>query len=166
MRNSESLALTSHRASSTVKYLTRAASTLLNDLTLRQAPSDATRPSRKAWLSAARKIVHVRFADDFRLADGFLGAVERAVLLRLAGLGACTRQCLGKPGEPLGQHGGRQRRYLNVAECRIDVRLGAVARIHTTLAVDFEELEIAFDGGSHRQRACDAIGKLCATHHA
>src|SRR6202011_1877872 len=72
----------------------------------------------------------------------------------------------GTPGEPPGQRGGRQRRYLNVAECRIDVRLGAVARIHTTLAVDFEELEIAFDGGSHRQRACDAIGKLRATHHA
>src|SRR5215216_3623919 len=63
---SESVALTSRRACATVKYLTRAASTPLKDLTFRQAASDATRSSRNAWLSAARRIVHVRFADDLR----------------------------------------------------------------------------------------------------
>ena len=45
------------------------------------------------------------------------------------------------------------------------MRFGAVARIHGALAVGFKELEIEFDGSSHRQRAYDAIGRLRATHH-
>src|SRR5262249_61908189 len=50
-------------------------------------------------------------------------------------------------------------------EFRADVRVGAVARIHSALAVHFQELEIAFHGSSHRQRTCDAIGRLRTEHH-
>src|SRR6516162_10035216 len=46
------------------------------------------------------------------------------------------------------------------------MRIGAVARIHSALAVGFEEFEIAFDGSSHRERTCDAIGRLRTEHHA
>ena len=46
------------------------------------------------------------------------------------------------------------------------MRLRAVARVDRALAVGFEELEIGFDGSLHRQRTCDAIGRLRATHHA
>jgi hypothetical protein len=45
------------------------------------------------------------------------------------------------------------------------MRVGAVARIHSTLAVRFQELEIGFDGNSYRQRIGGAIGRLRATHH-
>src|SRR5436305_317513 len=46
------------------------------------------------------------------------------------------------------------------------MRIGAMARIHSALAMGFEELEIAFDRSSHRQWTCDAVGRLRATHHA
>src|SRR5262245_37311275 len=46
------------------------------------------------------------------------------------------------------------------------MRIGAVPRIHSALAVRFQELEIAFDGSSHCQRTCDAIGRLRTEHHA
>src|SRR5262249_4168135 len=45
------------------------------------------------------------------------------------------------------------------------MRIGAVSRIHSALAVRFQELEIAFDGSSHRQWTCDAIGRLRTEHH-
>src|SRR5262245_40767256 len=41
-----------------------------------------------------------------------------------------------------------------------------MARVDRTLAVGFEGLEVGFDGSLHRQRTCDAIGRLRATHHA
>ena len=44
--------------------------------------------------------------------------------------------------------------------------VGAVARIDSTLAVGFEELEIGFDGSLHRQRTCNAIDRVRATYHA
>src|SRR5215211_2220485 len=46
------------------------------------------------------------------------------------------------------------------------MRFGPVARVHSALAVGFEKFEILFDGSSHRQRGCDAIGRLHATYHA
>src|SRR6516225_11227312 len=46
------------------------------------------------------------------------------------------------------------------------MRIGAMARIHSALAVRFQELEIAFDGSSHCQRTCDAIRRLRTEHHA
>src|SRR6516162_3746716 len=45
------------------------------------------------------------------------------------------------------------------------MRVGAVARIHSALAMRFQELEIGFDGSSYRQRVSGAIGRLRATHH-
>src|SRR5262249_38247410 len=36
---------------------------------------------------------------------------------------------------------------------------------HWRGAVRFQELEIAFDGSSHRQWTCDAIGRLRTEHH-
>src|SRR6516225_1043897 len=46
------------------------------------------------------------------------------------------------------------------------MRIGAVARIHSALAVRFQEFEIAFDGSSHRQWPCNAIGRPRTEHHA
>src|SRR5262245_49690405 len=46
------------------------------------------------------------------------------------------------------------------------MRIGAVARIHSALAVRFQEFEIAFDGSSHGHRTCDAIDTLRTEHHA
>src|SRR6516165_2992311 len=45
------------------------------------------------------------------------------------------------------------------------MRIGAVP-LHSALAVRFQEFEIAFDGTPHRQRTCDAIGRLRTEHHA
>src|SRR6516164_714259 len=46
------------------------------------------------------------------------------------------------------------------------MRIGAVARIHSALAVRFQEFEIAFDGSSHRQWPCNATGRPRTEHHA
>src|SRR5436190_19398764 len=40
-----------------------------------------------------------------------------------------------------------------------------MARVDRTLAVAFERFEVDFDGSLHRQRTCDAIARLSATHH-
>ena len=50
-------------------------------------------------------------------------------------------------------------RDLKITDFRADVCVSTVAHIHSALAVGFEEFEIAFDGSSHRQRTCDAIGR-------
>ena len=150
-RNSGSLAFTSRRASSTVKYLTRAASTPLKGLTLRQAASEVTRSSRKTWLSAALKIVQVRFADDFAAAHGFSDPSNARCCC------GSRSWCAHAPAPWLGLASHlRSRvvsdRYLYVTEHRIDVRFSAVTLIHDTLAVGIKKLEIDFDGSSHSQR--------------
>src|SRR5262249_1731345 len=89
----------------------------------------------------------------------------RAVLLRPAGFGACTRQRFGEFGEPLGQNGGGQRRHLKVADRRINVRLRAVTGVYRAFPIGFQNLEIVFDSSPHRQWAGDAISNLRAPHH-
>jgi hypothetical protein len=61
-RKSFGQALTSRRVSSALRYLTTAASTRLNGVTFLHASSVATRPARKARLSAAFNCVKTRFA--------------------------------------------------------------------------------------------------------